>query len=63
MTTVPLLTPVRQVILTPAQYLEVIKQDRQNIAHARFVPPVIGESGFGKIVVTYRFLPLRPING
>lgn len=54
-----LLIPVRQEALSPAQYLETVKADRQNIEKVVFVPPALGDGTFGKFLVTYRFMPLR----
>jgi hypothetical protein len=57
------LMPVKQEVLSPQQYLESVKADRQNIERAIFIPPVIGDGTFGKFVVTYRFMTLRPVRG
>ena len=57
------LVPVRQEIMNPAQYLEAVKTDRSNIEQVRFIPPTLGDGSFGKFVVTYRFMKLRPTHG
>lgn len=57
------LVPVRQETMNPAQYLEAVKTDRSNIEQVRFIPPKLGDGTFGKFVVTYRFMKLRPTHG
>ncbi len=38
-------------VVEPADYLKILKQDRNSIKGATFVAPKLGEEGFGKIVI------------
>lgn len=51
--------PVSDEIVTAAEYLVVAESKNDNIKETRFIPPTIGERGFGKFKVTYRHPVLK----
>lgn len=38
---------------TPAAYLKIYARQADNIRSARFVPPRLGQRGWGKVIVEY----------
>lgn len=44
-------------ILSPSQYLSLVKTDRIAIKTFKFIPPRIGSRHFGKVYVEYYYTP------
>ncbi len=40
--------------ISPEKFLNLDKNEKRNIESCRFVPPTVGERGFGKFIVTMK---------
>ncbi|TYG33560.1 hypothetical protein FW755_11595 [Lonepinella koalarum] len=51
-----IMTPVKQRYLSPQAYVKDMKNNQQadNIEQVQFIPPQIGQGGFGKFLVKYK---------
>lgn len=49
-------------LLTPGQFLRVLKTNRGAIKRTKFIAPKLGSSGFGKIYVEYNYVPKQQAN-
>lgn len=47
------LVPVRREALTPEEYRRLTSESQTTIARARYVPPQLGDGGFGRFEVEY----------
>ncbi len=47
-----LMKPKTEQDLTPAEFIELIRTNRDVIRSSKIIPPKLGEKGFGKIRVT-----------
>lgn len=52
-TVAPLLTARRRAWLSPAAYVRLRAAQAGNIRSARFVPPKLGQKGWGRVLVEY----------
>lgn len=53
------LLPVTKERLSPQAFVSLINTQRGSVKRARFVPPKLGETGFGHVEVTYRHPRLK----
>ena len=53
------LTPVRREQVTAAEFVRIAQERPCDIARSRFVPPRLGEKGFGQVDVEYTTPILR----
>ena len=53
------LTPVRREQVTAAEFVRITQERPSDIARSRFVPPRLGEKGFGSVDVEYTAPMLR----
>lgn len=44
-------------ILSPKEFLQVLKNRRDSIKTTRFIPPRLGTNDLGKIYVEYHYVP------
>lgn len=44
----------RREVVTPARYLRMTKEERDNVESVRILPPQIGRRGFGRLMVLFR---------
>lgn len=44
-------------ILSPSQFLSLVKTDRIAIKTSKFIPPRIGSRDFGKVYAEYYYIP------
>lgn len=54
MSTIVNLIPNKIREISPEKFLKLDQHEKQNIESCRFVPPTIGDSGFGKFIVTVK---------
>lgn len=55
-----LLTPVKEETLKPSEFVQLTAAQKDNIESSRFIPPTLGQKGFGGVRVTYIDSVLRP---
>jgi hypothetical protein len=54
---IPALDPTLHQILSPSQFLSLVKTDRNAIKTSKVIPPRIGSRHFGKVYVEYYYIP------
>ncbi len=57
-----ILAPVKRERMTPQDFMIASNEQRGNIAHVKFIPPVIGDRTFGTFDVEYQNAILKPSN-
>ncbi len=55
------LTPVRRVVVSPAEFKAIVAGGGALIERSRFVPPTPGKPGFGSFELQYALPVLRPV--
>ncbi len=48
------LTPVRTQLVTPDEFLELYSEKGSEIESARIIPPIVGNKGFGYVLITWK---------
>ena len=54
-----ILIPETEAVLTPQEYVKLVKEHRQNIESVGITPPTLGRRGFGRISVKWKHPLLR----
>lgn len=52
--------PKQKETLLPNDYIKLAQEERSNIKTVRFIPPKLGQRGYGSFEVTYKRMMLRP---
>jgi hypothetical protein len=50
-------------ILSAAEFLQLLKRDRDSIKTSKFIPPKLGTKSLGKFYVEYYYVPKSSNNG
>lgn len=48
------LKPVKSRILSPEEFVVFVEKRRERIEHSRFIPPNVGQKGFGRFHVEFK---------
>lgn len=52
---------VRSEVLTPREFLQLVKEQPMAVGRSRFLPPSLGQSGFGGFEVQYSVPQLKRV--
>lgn len=50
------MTSLRRVV-TPAQFLKIMRRDQLAIKKTKFIPPKLGTRSFGRFLIEYYYVP------
>lgn len=53
----PVITGKLYQILSPEDFLRLLKEDRDSIKDSKFIPPKLGTTSLGKVYVEYYYVP------
>lgn len=49
-----ILKPVKSRIISPGEFVVLVEKKREKIESSRFIPPAIGQKGFGRFHVEFK---------